>query len=74
MDYKLFFEDVESWIQKANQAAMKYGMDHETFWMFVSSSAAAICKKYKDHRLVIKQMLMMVEWLEEVWQAQKTGG
>lgn len=71
MDYKLFFADVEIWIQKANQAAMKYGMDHETFWMWVSSSAGAMCKKYKDNSLVIKQMIMLVEWLEDVWQSQK---
>jgi hypothetical protein len=74
MDYKLFYDDVLVWIGKANQAAFKYGLDDQTFWMWVSSSIGAMCKKYNDNRLVILQMTMMVEWLEEKWQAQKYGG
>lgn len=73
MDYKAFFADMEQWIQQVNQAAMKHGMDHPDFWAWVAESAGAMCRKYGDHRLAIKQMMMLVEWLEEV-KGAKTGG
>ncbi|MED1786172.1 hypothetical protein P4V47_01365 [Brevibacillus laterosporus] len=66
MDYKAFYDDVVGWINQANQAAAKYGMHDEQFWAWVVESSSAISKKYQDNRLVIKQMLMLVGWLEDV--------
>ncbi|MDT2208069.1 hypothetical protein P7H11_19210 [Paenibacillus larvae] len=75
MDYKALYADVVDWINQANQVAMKYGMENEQFWVWVADSSGALCKKYKDNRLVIKQMMMLVEWLEEVYESRKnTGG
>ncbi|GAA0382535.1 hypothetical protein [Paenibacillus motobuensis] len=70
MDYGAFFADVQAWIGQANQAAMQYGMDKPEFWQWVADSAGALCKKYNDHRLAMKQMIMMTEWLEEVYEKQ----
>lgn len=72
MDYKAFYSDVEIWIQQANQAAMKYGMDNSDFWAWVAESASKICSRYGNNRLVIKQMMMLSEWLEEVYESRKT--
>ncbi|QYR20822.1 hypothetical protein KZ483_24195 [Paenibacillus sp. sptzw28] len=71
MDYRALFIDVEKWIQEANEAAKEHGMDHQDFWKWVADSSSALCKKYQDNRLVIKQMMMLVEWLEEVFQSRK---
>lgn len=68
MDYKAFFDDVEKWIQEVNQTAVRIGMDHSDFWIWVAESTSAVCRKYQDHRLVIMQMLMLVDWLEEVYE------
>ncbi|MGG4444529.1 hypothetical protein [Brevibacillus fortis] len=68
MDYKAFYDDVVSWINQVNQAAARYGMHTEQFWVWVADSTAAISKKYQNNRLVIKQMLMLVNWLEEVYE------
>ncbi|GEC93759.1 hypothetical protein [Brevibacillus brevis] len=68
MDYKAFYDDVVNWINQANQAAAKYGMHDEQFWAWVTDSSAAISKKYQDNRLAIKQMLMLINWLEEVYE------
>lgn len=68
MDYKVLFYDVENWIHEANKAAMKYGMGDPAFWLWVADTTSAICKKYQDNRLVIMQMIMLVEWLEEVYE------
>ncbi|MBB6632781.1 hypothetical protein [Cohnella thailandensis] len=73
MDYKAFFADVERWIQAANQAAMQHGMESAAFWQWVADSAGALCRKYGEHRLAILQMMMMVEWLEEVYDKRKAG-
>lgn len=67
INYADFYQDVEAWIGQANQAAMQHGMDSSEFWQWAADSTGAICKKYQDNRLVIKQMVMLVEWLEEVY-------
>lgn len=72
MDYKAFFGDILDWIGQVNQAAAKYGMQSEQFWTWVADSSAAICEKYQENRLAIKQMLMLVEWLEEVYERQNS--
>lgn len=71
MDYTAFYKDVVNWIQEANQAAQRHGLGSEAFWMWVADSSAALCVKYQDNPLVIKQMIMLVEWLEEVYEKQK---
>jgi hypothetical protein len=71
MDYKAFFTDVLSWIGQANQSAARHGMESPDFWKWVAYSAGELCKKYQDNRLAIKQMVMMVEWLEEVFEKSK---
>jgi hypothetical protein len=71
MDYKAFFSDVEMWIQQANQAAGRLGMENPEFWAWVADSSSSVCKKYQDHRLVIKQMMMLSEWLEEVYESRR---
>ncbi|MFH5185745.1 hypothetical protein ACHHV8_25565 [Paenibacillus sp. TAB 01] len=71
MDYKAFFADVLDWIGQANQAAMKHGMESPDFWAWVTESTGGLCRKYQDNRLAIKQMMTLVEWLEEVYEARK---
>ena len=71
MDYEAFFKDVVQWIGQVNQAALRYGMDQDEFWDWVVGSCSEMCKKYQDNRLVIKQMEMMVDWLDEVYKSQK---
>lgn len=66
MDYKSFFEDVLQWIGQVNQKAVQHGMDSELFWNWIADSCGDISKKYNDHRLAIKQMVMLVEWIEEM--------
>lgn len=74
MDYKAFFSDVLAWIGQVNQEAAQHGMHSPAFWAWVADSSSAICRKYQDHRLAIKQMIMLVEWLEEVYDKQGRKG
>ncbi|MGG1878280.1 hypothetical protein ABDI30_12020 [Paenibacillus cisolokensis] len=73
MDYNAFFADVEIWIGQANQAAVRLGMESPEFWQWVAESSGTLCKKYQEHRLAIKQMIMMIEWLEEVWEGRRNA-
>lgn len=74
MDYGAFYRDVVAWIGQVNEAAMKFGMSNAEFWRWVADSSSEICKKYQDNRLAIKQMIMLVEWFEEVYERQKKQG
>lgn len=74
MDYKAFFADIERWIQEANQTAIRLGLENPSFWAWVAESSSELCNKYHDHRLAIKQMMTLVEWLEEVYESRRKGG
>lgn len=71
MNYAAFYNDVVEWINQVNQAAVQYGMDNEQFWSWVVHSSGAIGNKYQNNRLVVNQMVMLIEWLEEVYEARK---
>jgi hypothetical protein len=73
MDYKAFFWDVFMWTQQVNQEVLKLGMDSPEFWAWLADSTSELCRKYQDNRLAIKQMMMLVEWLEEVYEARREG-
>jgi hypothetical protein len=73
MDYKALFWDVYQWTQQVNAAATQYGMQSPEFWQWVADSSGAMCQKYQDNPLVIKQMIMLTEWLEEVYEKQQKG-
>lgn len=65
MEYTAFFADVAKWIYQANDVAVKHGMGSSEFWMWVADSTGALSKKYQENSLVVKQMLMLVDWIEE---------
>jgi len=72
MDYKVFYTEIVEWIQQANQMATKHGMANPDFWSWVTQSSCDICRQYENNQLVLKQMMMLTEWLEEVY--EKTQG
>lgn len=71
MDYRRFYDEVVEWIGQANQQAMQHGMASEAFWGWVTSSTADICRRYGDNPLVIRQMMMLTEWLESAMERSK---
>jgi len=72
MDYRRFYDEVVEWIGQANQQAMQHGMASEAFWGWVTSSTADICRRYGDNPLVIRQMMMLTEWLDEALERSRT--
>ncbi|HJA91316.1 MAG TPA: hypothetical protein H9948_11065 [Candidatus Jeotgalibaca merdavium] len=67
MDYQAFYADVANWIMTVNQQAATLGMQSEAFWAWVTESAGQIGNKYGNTDLVVKQLLMLIDWLEEVY-------
>lgn len=67
MDYKRFYAEVADWIAQANKQAVQYGIASEAFWQWVTNSSAGICRRYGDNPLVVKQMMMLSDWLEEAY-------
>lgn len=72
MDYQKFFNEVAEWINQSNRMAMKHGMNSDAFWNWVTSSTGEICIRYSNNPLVIKQMVMLYGWLEEVYEKGST--
>lgn len=73
MDYKAFFAEVVEWISLVNQNAMKYGMDSDEFWQWVTKSMGEIGNKFNNNNLVVRQMAMLFEWLEDVYAEGRKG-
>lgn len=74
MDYEAFFKDVLAWINQANKLAAQYGMESSDFWSWVTRSTGQIGDKYNNNPLVIKQMVMLHEWLDEIYFNSKKQG
>ncbi|TFJ92151.1 hypothetical protein [Lentibacillus salicampi] len=71
MDYEKFFADVITWINQTNQLAVKYGMESSDFWTWVTHSTGELANKYDNNPLAIKQMVMLHEWLDEIYFSSK---
>lgn len=67
MDYQAFYSEIANWIMQVNQQATSLGMQSNAFWDWVMTSSGELGNKYGNTDLVIKQMLMLIEWLEEVY-------
>lgn len=70
MNYRAFYAEVADWINQSNQMAVKYGLDSQEFWKWVTSSTGEICDRYKNNPLVQKQMTMLFQWLEDIYQGR----
>lgn len=72
MDYKAFYDEVVAWINQTNQLAVKHGMESSEFWTWVTRSTGELSNKYGNNPLVIKQMVMLHEWLDEIYFSRKS--
>lgn len=73
MDYQKFYSEIVEWIMQVNQKAVQLGMESPEFWSWVMTSVGEFEVRYDKNKLVIKQMVMMVEWLEEIYFERKNG-
>ncbi|UFT98114.1 hypothetical protein KO561_12970 [Radiobacillus kanasensis] len=73
MDYKVFYSEVADWINQSNQKAIKHGLTSNDFWEWVMTSAGELCDRYGNNELVKKQMVMLIEWLEDVYKSQSSS-
>lgn len=72
MDYKAFYDEVVAWINQTNQLAIQHGMESSEFWTWVTRSTGELSNKYGNNPLVIKQMVMLHEWLDEIYFSRKS--
>ena len=70
MDYEKFYAEVASWIHSANMMANKFGMTSNAFWQWVARSSGEMGNRYGNDKLVVNQMVMLVEWLHEIYNEQ----
>lgn len=68
MDYKAFYAEIADWINQCNQMAGTHGFDSDQFWSWSTKSMGELSNKYDNTKLVIKQMVMLYEWLDETYQ------
>lgn len=73
MDYQKFFSEVVAWINEANNKAVQLGLDSHEFWTWVTRSEGEMCERYDNNPLVTKQMVMLHEWLDEIYHANKNS-
>jgi len=46
-------------------------MQSTEFWTWVTQSEGEMCEKHNNNPLVIKQMIMLHEWLAEIYYKNK---
>jgi hypothetical protein len=67
MDYKIFFDDVLSWINECNGQAQKLGFFEQDFWDWAVETLNELCEKYHQDKLAQAQTAMLLDWLEDTW-------
>lgn len=72
MNYKKFYQEVAIWINQSNQYAMQFGLNSNEFWTWVLDSIGEICNKYNNNELVQRQMMMLHDWLIDIYERGKT--
>ncbi len=72
MNYKKFYQEVAIWINQSNQYAMQFGLNSNEFWTWVLDSIGDICNKYNNNELVQRQMMMLHDWLIDIYERGKT--
>ena len=73
MDYRSFFADVTEWMTASNHMIGKYPIDSQEYWDWVVNSTGQLTQKYNNHPLVIRQMDMLISWLEDAMKKEKGG-
>lgn len=73
MNYEQFYKEVAAWIQTCNGEAVKLGMDSNEFWSWVTRSIGEISEKYGNNELVKRQMIMLFEWLKDIYERSKSS-
>ncbi|TGA95536.1 hypothetical protein E4665_17900 [Sporolactobacillus shoreae] len=71
MDYKKFFGDVADWVLEVNNKASSLGLDSDPFWKWIMQSSAEISERYENNKLVVNQMVMLVDWVQDIYRASK---
>lgn len=73
MNYEQFYQEVANWINQSNQFAIQYGLQSNEFWTWVLDSIGEISNKYNNNELVQRQMMMLHDWLIDIYEGSKTG-
>lgn len=65
MNYKHFFSDVASWMEKCNELMQKHGLDSDYFWQWVTTTLARLTEKYGNHALAEAQAITLWRYVNE---------
>lgn len=66
--YDQFYSEIARWINTCNLKAVELDFHSEEYWDWVSLSIANISERYNNHILVKRQMVMLYEWLYDMYQ------
>ena len=72
-DYRKFMNEVVDWIEAQEEAAQRFGFGSEQYFDWVFKTSGQLCDKYENHPFVSRQMLMIFEYIDEVFKNQKGG-
>lgn len=73
LDYHEFMNKVADWIVEQENVAQKFGFGSVEYFNWVFESSGKLCDEYENHPFVSRQMLMIFEYIDEVFKNQKRG-
>lgn len=74
MDYRSFFADVTEWMTESNNQIKQHSINSQEYWDWVVHSTGQLCNKYNNHELVIRQMSMLIGWLDDAFKKSEGVG
>lgn len=73
LNYHEFLNQVADWIVEQEKVAQKFGFGSVEYFDWVFESSGKLCDEYENHPFVSRQMLMIFEYIDEVFKNQKRG-
>ncbi|MGM7557120.1 hypothetical protein [Aerococcus christensenii] len=66
---KQFYKDLSDWVEKVNQKSKE--LNEKDYWQFVLTSIGELSDKYSNNQLVVRILLVHLEFLEEMSKQNK---
>ena len=74
MNWVAFFNDLQEWMKASNVMLQRAGLTSDTYWKWLTETLGMIETRYNHNPLVVKILVVVVDYQEEQWRKVKGKG
>lgn len=74
MDYRTFYAAIAEWIEHNQLKTAELGFGSLAYFQWVYQSAGELGNRFGNTPLVVKQVIFLIEWIEDAYKQQFPEG